>query len=90
MENENNSKLTIGNLRNNNDIKSDLDDIASFEVEIKEYNEKIDVELKTYDLLDKSDFEKLKKYFSKYNYEFQSVYAVENDLILNYELIGSE
>ena len=77
-------KIEIGNVKDSNAVSLDLDYIADFDVEIIEFNRRIEIHLTTYELLTKSDFEKLKKYFEKYDYEFQSIYASEGNLILTY------
>ena len=77
-------KMTIGNVKDSNAVSLDLDCIANFDVEIIEFNRRIEIRLTTYELLTKSDFEKLRKYFEKYDYEFQSIYAFGDNSILTY------
>lgn len=84
MESE---KMTIGNVKDRSDIELELDTIADFIVEIKVVNNSNAVFLKTDDVLTKSDFEKLKKYFEKYDYEFYSAYGDKDCLVLYYKPI---
>ena len=76
--------LTIGNVVNSSEISLDLSDIAIFDVSMQKFFKRIDVTLETNDLLFKSDFDKLAKYFEKYDYKFSSVYSFHGDLILTY------
>lgn len=80
-------KMTIGNVKDSRDIELELDYIANFEVEIKLFNNSKRVILTTTNLLFKSDFEKLKKYFDKYDYEFNAVDVFRDCLVLYYEPI---
>ena len=76
--------LTIGNGVNSSEISSDLSDISNFDVSIYKVFKRIDVILETNDLLFQSGFDKLAKYFEKYDYKFSSIYSFHGDLILTY------
>ena len=82
-----NEKMTIGNIKDSTDIELELGYIANFEVEIKLVNNIKEVILTTTNLLFKSDFEKLKKYFDKYDYEFNAIDVFRDCLVLYYESI---
>ena len=82
-----NEKMTIGNIKDSTDIELELGYIANFEVEIKLVNNIKEVILTTTNLLFKSDFEKLKKYFDKYDYEFNAIDVFRDCLVLYYEPI---
>ena len=75
--------LTIGNVVNSSEISSDLSDISNFDVSIHKFFKK-DATLETNSLLFQSDFDKLAKYFEKYDYKFSSIYSFHGDLILTY------
>ena len=93
MESEN---ITMGNGKDRNAIKLELNNIADFGVQIRNVhfnnfkNVIKEVILTTSYILSKSDFEKLKKYFEKYDYEFSSLYPFKNSVILFYQQIKGE
>ena len=77
--------LTIGNkVVDSSEISLDLSDISNFDVSIQKFFKRIDVTLETNDVLFQSDFDKLAKYFEKYDYKFSSIYSFHEDLILTY------
>ena len=74
-------KMTIGNIRDSYGIYADIQDIVNINCEV-EIMKTGNVVLKTQDIIFKSTYEKLKKYFEKFDYVVNSVYPFQNDLVI--------